>query len=331
MMKFAGVSIFLFATLSGPAPEKGSLIAVNQNDANLSVIDLASGREVAKIGEEGRVKAHEVEASPDGRTLYVPIYGSAGVGHAGTDGSEMLVIDVASRKVVRVVDFGHGIRPHKPVYDAKRKLLYVTAELDNAVLAIDAVSYKTLYTIPTGEPQSHMLVISHDGRFAYTANVSTGTVSVLDLDSHTTSTVIPVAKQIQRITISPDDKTVYVSDAALPRLAAIDTASRTVRGWLDLPAKGYGGAITRDGRFLALAMSSAHQVAIIDLAAMQVTKTVDVPSAPQEVLLSPDGGTVWVSCSISKQVAAIDTKTWTVTALLPAGMWVDGLAWTPLH
>src|SRR6266446_2263714 len=46
---------------------------------------------------------------------------------------------------------------------------------------IDPGTRKALAEIPTGEPQSHMLVLSSDGQRGYTANVSAGSVSVLDL------------------------------------------------------------------------------------------------------------------------------------------------------
>ena len=306
----------------------GKLLAVNQTDATLSVIDPVTDKQVATIQEDGRIKAHEVATSPDGKTVYLPIYGSAGVGGRGTDGSELLVIDLASDKIVKVIDFGHGVRPHKPVYDTHRNVLYVTTELDQSVTAIDPVTFKILYSIPTGQDQSHMLVLSHDGRFGYTANVGPGSVSVLDLETHKNVAVIPVAKSIQRIAISNDDKTVFVSDAREPRLAAIDTASHTVRTWVDLPSKGYGGIVTKDGKSLVLALPAVKQVGVINLSSMKLEKTIDVPASPQEVLLSPDGKHVFVSCNTSSQVAEIDTAKWSVTQLLPAGMWVDGLAWS---
>src|ERR1700679_3719263 len=49
------------------------------------------------------------------------------------------------------------------------------------MLIIDLPSRKTVGPAPTGQPQSHMLVLSHDGRRGYTANVGPGTVSVLDM------------------------------------------------------------------------------------------------------------------------------------------------------
>jgi len=60
-------------------------------------------------------------------------------------------------------------------------LLYVTAELANAVEVIDPATRKVLAEIPTGQPQSHMLVFSPDGRRGLHRNVGAGSVSVLDV------------------------------------------------------------------------------------------------------------------------------------------------------
>lgn len=82
--------------------------------------------------------------------------------------------------MVAHMDFGHGVRPHCIVLNPEDGLLYVTTELDKSVTIIDPKTLKTVGAIPTGEDQSHMLVLSHDGRFGYTANVGSGSVSVLD-------------------------------------------------------------------------------------------------------------------------------------------------------
>jgi DNA-binding beta-propeller fold protein YncE len=71
---------------------------------------------------------------------------------------------------------------------------------------IAAVPGAVLHTIPTGQPESHMLAITHDGRRGYTANVGPGTVSVLDLEAKKVLLIIPVSGRIQRISISTDDK-----------------------------------------------------------------------------------------------------------------------------
>ncbi len=305
-----------------------SLLVVNQGDTSLSIVNPVSQKQVAVIAEgTPTMHGHEVIASSDGRTAYVPIYGNVGVGKPGLNGHEMLILDLPSRKIVGRIDFAHGVRPHQPVFDPVHNLLYVTSELDQSVTIIDPKTRRIVGSVPTGQPQSHMLVLSHDGRRGYTANVGPGTVSVLDLVGKKTIAVIPVSAETQRISISNDDRWVFTSDQTKPQLAVIDTATNKVKSWVPLPGTGYGTASTPDGRFLLVAVPPTNQVAVIDLTTMKVARTIDVPASPQEVLIRPDGKIAYVSCNTSGKVAAIDLAQWKVQSLITAGKFADGLAW----
>lgn len=324
-----GVAVWLAPRSRVAADSAGStplLLVANQTDRSLSVIDAAAGKEVAAIAE-GEVTGHEVEVSRDGRTAYVPIYGNSGVGKPGTDGSLMEVIDVASRKVTGKVDFGHGVRPHCPKINPKDGLLYVTTELDKTVSIIDPKTLKIVGTVPTGQNESHMLVITRDGRRGYTANVGPGTVSVLDLVGRKTITVIPISGMTQRISLSADDKYVFTADQTKPQVAVIDTATNKVKQWIALPAIGYGTTPTPDGRWLLVAMQPAKQVAVVDLKTMTVAHTVDVPAAPTEIVISPDGKRAYASMPTGGNVAEIKLDDWSVGKVIAAGKGADGLAW----
>ncbi len=305
--------------------DQGFLLTANKGDRTLSIIDPVTMKQIATVPENG-VTGHEVIASPDGKFAYVPIYGNSGVGSPGTDGSNMVVIDLNAHKVVGNVDFGKGLRPHCPVFDAKRNLLYVTTELDNSVTIIDPASLKIVGSIPTGQPQAHMLAISHSGHLGYTANVGPGTVSVLDMDAHKTLTVIPISKTTQRISISLDDSMVFTADQTQPRLAVIDTKTNTVKHWITLDGLGYGTAPTSDGKYLVVAVPGANQVAIVDLKTLQVIHKISVPAKPQAVAIRPDNQMAYVSCDRSNQVAAINLADWTVN-LINAGKDTDGITW----
>ena len=309
-----------------PGPRNGVLLVANKADRSLGIIDPAAARQVAAIPENG-VTGHEVIASPDGKTAYVPIYGDSGVGKPGTNGSNMVAIDIASRKIVGNLDFGHGVRPHCAQFGPKNGLLYVSTELDQSISIIDPKALKIIASVPTGQRESHMFVISHDGSRGYTANVGPGTVSVLDLDARKTLEVIKISSQTQRIAISVDDKMVFTADQSKPRLAVIQTATDKVENWVDLPGFGYGTAPTPDGKWLVVAVPSVNKVAIVDLQTLRVAHTIDVPKAPQEALVRPDGKMAYVSCDSSAKVAAIRTSDWQVDALIDAGKGADGLAW----
>ena len=213
------------------------LLVANKGDRSLGIVDPQSGRQVATVAEGGTT-GHEVAASPDGHIAYVPIYGNSGVGKPG--GRNMVVIDITARKAIGNVDFGHGVRPHCAVFDPNNGLLYVTTELDNSVTIIDPRTLKIVGSVPTGKSESHMLAITHDGQRGYTANVGSGTVSVLDLKARRTTEVIPISVQVQRISISVDDRMVFTADQTKPQLAVIEIATNRVKTWIPLQAPGYG-------------------------------------------------------------------------------------------
>jgi len=319
--------VAVFTLTAGAACAQQARLVVDQKgDRSLAIVDPVAGMVIADVAENGTT-GHEVAASPDGRLAFVPIYGNSGVGKPGTDGNNIVVVDMATHKIVGNIAFDHGVRPHCAVFGPKDGLLYVTTEIDRSVTLIDPKTFKIVGTIPTGQPESHMLALSHDGLRGYTANVGPGTVSVLDVKARKTLKVIPVSGNVQRIAISNDDRWVFTADETAPRLAVIDTGANAVAKWVKLDGLGYGSAPTPDGRFLLIAIPGANAVDVIDLKTMAVVEKVAVGKDPQEVLVRPDGKAAYVSCIGSNQVAEIDVATWKVSRTIATGNGTDGLGW----
>jgi YVTN family beta-propeller protein len=312
-------NVFLGVSQSQTSPHSGDtakprnlLLVVNQGDQSMSLVDPAAGVQIGKV-KTNEVRAHEVTASPDGRLAYLPIYGDSGVGKPGTDGGSVEIVDLDKQAIVGNIQVG-AVRPHWVKFGPDG-MLYVSAELDQAVDVLDPHQQKKVGSIPTGQPESHMVVMSHDGRRAYTANVDAGTVSVLDLEARKTIKVIPVAEVVQRISMSQDGRWVFTSDQKRPRLAVIDTTKNDVSSWIDLPAVGYGTAATL----------TADQVAVIDLSQMKVVRTVPVAADPVQILVRP--GVAYVSCTKDGKVAVLNLESWKVEKLIETGPGADGLAW----
>jgi YVTN family beta-propeller protein len=326
-LKRCAFSLFLLSLFVPALSAQHALLLVAQKgDHSLAIVDPNDGTVLGSVAEGG-VTGHEVIASPDGRMAFVPIYGNSGVGKPGTDGTKIVAIDIASKKVVGTISFDHGVRPHCPLIGPKDGLLYVTTELDKSITVIDPKTLKVVGAIPTGQPESHMLVLSHDGRRGYTANVGPGTVSVLDIATRKVLKVIPISKNTQRIAISQDDRWVFTADQTKPQMAVIDTKTDRVAKWIPIEADGYGGAVTPDGRWFLVALPDVNKVAVIDVQTMQVTRNIPVGTYPQEVVVRPDGKSAYVSCMHSDQVAEIDLGSWKVTRVIATGKDTDGLAW----
>lgn len=313
-------------SLALPAFSADLLLVTNKGDQTLSLIDPATHEQIATVPEEG-VTGHEISASVDGKVAFVPIFGSSGVGKPGTDGELIRVIDLEQRKITGTIDFKKGVRPHCPVTNAATGLVFCTVENNKAVAIIDPKKLEILGEVTTGEPESHMLAVTRDGKRGFTANVGPGTVSVLDFENRKLVKIIPICKRTQRISLSVDDRFAFTSDQFAPQLAVIDTEKLEVSHWIPMPGCGYGTAPTPDGKFLVVALSIDNKVALIDLEQRKTVKVLDAPKSPQAVIIRPDGQYAYVSCDASAQVMAINLKEWKVEKLINVGKTADGLAW----
>lgn len=313
------------------APSGGGMLAVvNQKEHSVVEVDprtRALGRTVS-VGVNG----HEVALGPGGM-LYVPIYGSAGVGRPGTDGSTIAVIDPRTWTVPRTIDLGKALRPHKPVFGADGTL-YCTGELDNAVLVIDAAKGVVLSEVLTGQAESHMFALSRDGSRGYTANVGEGTVSVLDMQARKLLAVVPVAKRVQRIAVSVDGRWAFTSDTDAVaggggRVARIDTATNKVSAWIAVKGIPYVTEPTPDGKWLLVSETSEGKglVEVVELATGKVVRGFALTSQAGGFLVH--GDVAYMSLPLTGRVQVLNLKTWQMGEAIVLTPGVDGMAWVP--
>src|SRR5208283_683969 len=212
-------------------------------------------------------------------------------------------------------------------------LLYVSAELANAIYIVDTQTRSLVGEIPTGASHTHMFVISPDGQRMYTANNEAGSVSVLDVRARTLLATIPISKKVQRISISPDGKFVFTQDQETPRIVVIDTSTKAVVRSISLPSVAFSTAITKDGRWL-LANSESGKLFVVDVVSGVLTRTFDTPDVPVlptpgEFALAPDGMHAHLSCPQGGTIEILNLKDWKLEEPIRLTKGVDGMAWVP--
>jgi len=331
---FVCASLFFSLTLLSHFPGKyrssvtvsqGYLFIANQVEHTALAVNLDSRQVVAKAGVD--INGHEVAVTTDGRFGYVPIYGDSGVGRPGTDGSTIHVVDLRTARTAKIIDLGKPVRPHCAKFGPDG-LLYVSAELSNAIYVVDPASGKIVGEVPTGAAESHMFVLSPDGHRAYTSNVGTGSVSVVDLQKRALLTVIPVAKKVQRISISPDGRFVFTHDQDAPRIAVIDTATNKIARWIDLPAKVYSSTPTPDGKLL-VANAPSGELFVIDLSTEKVIGDYPIPVAIGEIAVDAASAHAYVSCPQAGTIEILDLLGKKLEPPIVLTKGVDGLTWFP--
>jgi len=315
---------------SALAAQTGTLVVVNQKQHAVDLVDPTTRKVLAAVSVG--VNGHEVALGKGGRMAYVPIYSNTGVGKPGTDGQMIDVIDLAKTKVVKEIDLGHPVRPHKPVFGPDG-LLYVTAELDQAIDVVDVDKGVVVGQVPTGQPQSHIMGLSADGNRGYTANVGAGSVSVLDIRERKLVKVIPLTKRVQRIAVSNDGQWVFTSDSDQPRVAAISTRTNALVQWIAVEGIPYVTQSTPDGRYLLVAAAKDEKgvLNVVDLKTMKVVRTI-ATAAPVVSFLVHDGR-VYGSCGANGAIEVLDVRAaepgkWALETPIQLAPGVDAMAWT---
>ena len=322
------------------ASPAGTLVVLNKSEASASLIDLASGTEVARIPVGDG--PHEAAASPDGRVVVVTNYGQT------TPGNSLSVIDVATAQVVRTVVVDPYQRPHGLQFLDQRRVV-VTAEAQASVLIVDVVGGRIDKVMATGQRVSHMVAASPGRGRAFVANIGSGSVSVLDLRDGAAVAHIPTGQGAEGVDVSPDGREVWVSNRGADTLSVIDAGS--LQPLASLAAPGFPIRVRFDpaGARAFVTVPRDDALLVFDRSSRVLERRIGLPAAavqtegrllgamfgrstvPIGVVTDGAGRRVYVAQANADQVAEFDAADGRLLRTLPSGREPDGLAWTPVR
>ena len=346
-MKFVSWSACLLALCIGGAAAAaepvGTLLVLNKSDDTVSLVDLAT-KEIRATLPTGD-GPHEVAVSPDGKTAVVSNYGDS-----QHPGNTLTVIDVPSKKVVRTIELGHYSRPHGVAW-LQGNDVAVTVEASKALLVVDTSEGKIKHVIATDQVGSHMVAVSPKHRRAFTANIGSGSTTVVDLTANKRITDVATGKGAEGIAVAPDGSEVWVTNRDANTISVVDPATLEITATLQPGEIPIRVKFTPDGTRALISNARSGDVAVFDTVTKKLVGRVPMQAAGEELprnetrplvsqfgdgpvpvgILMPEPLSVaFVANTNADTVTVIDLETLKIVGRLKAGREPDGLGYSTL-
>jgi YVTN family beta-propeller protein len=289
----AGFAVLLlaveFTAAQAPSP---ALLVLEKSDNMLAIVDPANLQVVARV--PAGPDPHEIVASADGKLAYISNYG-------GNDSAlnTISVVDLAARKILPPISLGPLRSTHGLAFAGGK--LYFTAETNKVIGRYDPATQSVDWVLGTGQDRTHMVVVNENLDRIVTSNVSSGTVSLIELVSLPTvgfgqprgnpsgNTFVVGFTPATADTPPGGPPPGMGSPPANPRQTWRVTNVAAGRG-----AEGFD--VSPDGKEIWAANAQDATVTIIDIASKKVTDTVLIPvRGANRLKFTPDGKRVLIS------------------------------------
>lgn len=287
---------------AGEGSAASAAYVTNQIGNSLSIVDLATEKQVAEIAIGG--KPAGIAMSPDGRSAYV----------AAPDGREVIAIDTASRSVIKRAAVGKG--PLGIAVNPTTGAIYVADWYEHRLYVVDPATLAVTATVPTGQSPSGVAVTA-DGTTILTADRDSNQVSVIDAATFKVQSTIATGERPFGITIDEAAGRAYTANVAANTITVIDLKSRTHLSDVPVGLRPY--AVARAANLLFVTNQHDESVSVIDAVTLQPVKTLRVGGFPEGIEADPTGSTIWVACWDANTLEKIDVATLSVTARIPVG------------
>ena len=284
--------LLLAAAMAQPAPAlaTGAVLVMNSNDATLSVIDLATQRELRRIPVLR--EPHHFALTPDGRDLLV----------GDTVGNALFDLDpatFATRRQIPVSD------PYQLGFSPDAKYLVVNGLARAQVDVYDAGTYHLEKRFKLASMPSH-LAFAPDSSAVFVSLQGTGKLAAIDLRTMQVrwdSAVGPAPAGVLwqngqvLVAIMGSDDVAVVN----PADGHVEKRIRTGRGAHQLFR-------SPDGKLIYVNNRVEGTSVVLDAATLKPVRTYKLPGGPDDIQFAPDGR-LWFTLRFVNKVAVLDPAT----------------------
>jgi DNA-binding beta-propeller fold protein YncE len=241
---------------------------------------------------------HELALSSDGGTAYGTVYGDGIFARNANPDRRIVVIDLRSQSLTRVIDLGQTCAPHGVMMDASGAL-WSSGELANAVFVVDAASDK-VQRVDVGNT-AHWLAISHQTGKVF-VSVKTDFIIVVDVARRAVIDQIKVPQLTEGLAISPDGDTLYVCAQTAAELYVIDAHTHALRQTAAIERSNAAKPqmrrvrVSPDNRYVLVSLHQDSRAAIYAVDGLKPIASFATGKGPMGFGFAPDGYRAYLCC-----------------------------------
>jgi YVTN family beta-propeller protein len=322
--RWAGAAFLALGLLAQPLiAQPVRLYVANQDDATVSVIDMATNAVVETVdlrryGFGDNARPHHAQVEPDGSAWYVTLIGAG----------KVLKLDARNQLLASADLEVPGLMALHPTEDVLFVGRSMSAVNPPPSVAIVRRSDMTVVDeIGLIFPRPHAIVIGPDGKRVYIASLGVNQLASMASDGDDVRLVdVPgAARGFVQAAVSPDGRWLAVTAELTDELlifSLADPAVPTLERAIPMPDGPFEPIFTRDGRWIYVTNLAANRVTIVDVSRWTPADTLEHESflQPHGVALSPDGAVVYVgsrhqSGGVHDHAGGKPTGTGTVVAI----------------
>jgi YVTN family beta-propeller protein len=288
------------------------VMVLNSRDANVSLIDQATFKEVARV-DVGK-EPHHLYPTPDNRTLIV----------ANAVSNDLHFLDPetgAVRGRLRNID-----DPYQLAFSPDNRWFVTAAlRLDRVdVYAWDGRTKTLARQIRLPKAPSHVW-FSADSRFVYVSLQDSDQIAAIEVATQSVAWTLPVGRQPAGLVITPDGRHLLVGVMGRDFVEVIDLQARRSVARIRTGRGAHNFRGMGDKRHMLVTNRVENTVSIIDMDAMKVVGDIAVPGGPDCMELTADGRLLWVTSRFAKQVSVVDMAQRKVVRTIAVGRSPHGI------
>lgn len=295
---------------------QGRIVTANQDANTLSVIDVATDRVTASVATG--VSPHHVLATPDGKELWVTLYGD----------NRLQVFDAQTLKELASVDVGS---PNDDlIFDPTGEKLYVSLGQKDEIVVVAVQGRKELGRVKVGKTP-HGVRVTPDGKYLLATNTADNTLSLVSLagEPKVEATIKTGANPFEVI-VTENSATAYVSNFLGDSITVVDLTARKAVGYIRSGKK--PAMIALEGgagqEKIWVSNTGSDELWLIDAPTRKLVTRIPVGKGAHGALGTP-AGKLYVTNTEDATVSVVSMSENKVLATIGVGAYPNGLIYLP--